>query len=78
MNKRDPVETKARILSTAERLFSEVGFDKARVDDIAKEAGVNKALIYYYFESKDEILETLFSSLVEDAKRMLVESVEKT
>ena len=78
MNKRDAAETKARILSAAERLFSEVGFDKARVDDIAKEAGVNKALIYYYFESKDEILETLFSSLVEDAKRMLVESVEKT
>ena len=67
MNKRDAAETKARILSAAEILFSEVGFDKARVDDIAKEAGVNKALIYYYFESKDEILETLFSSLVEDA-----------
>ncbi|MFU0827299.1 MAG: DNA-binding protein, AcrR family, includes nucleoid occlusion protein SlmA [Lachnoclostridium sp.] len=77
MNKRDAAETKARILSTAEKLFSEVGFDKARVDDIAKEAGVNKALIYYYFESKDEILKTLFSSLVEDAKRMLVETVEK-
>ncbi len=77
MNKRDAAETKARILTTAERLFSEVGFDKARVDDIAKEAGVNKALIYYYFESKDEILKTLFSNLVEGAKRMLAESVEK-
>jgi TetR/AcrR family transcriptional regulator len=78
MNKRDAVETKKRILLTAEKFFSEVGFDKARVDDIAKEAGVNKALIYYYFKSKDEILETLFSGLVEDAKRMLTDSMERT
>jgi AcrR family transcriptional regulator len=70
------VESKARILSTAEEIFSEVGFDKARVDDIASEAGVNKALIYYYFKSKDEILEVLFSGLVEDARRMLVKCME--
>lgn len=76
MSKRNSVESKARILSTAEEIFSEVGFDKARVDDIASEAGVNKALIYYYFKSKDEILEVLFSGLVEDARRMLVKCME--
>ena len=75
MEKRNAVETKARILTTAEKIFSEVGYDKARVDDIAKEAGVNKALIYYYFKSKDEILETLFSTLVNDAKRMLIDNL---
>ncbi|NLL68424.1 MAG: TetR/AcrR family transcriptional regulator [Clostridiaceae bacterium] len=78
MNKRDAVETKARILSAAEDIFSEVGFDGARVDDIAKDAGVNKALIYYYFKSKNEILETLFSSLIEDVRKMLIESMERT
>lgn len=78
MRKRDNVETKEKILLAAEKLFSEVGFDKARVDDIAKTAGVNKALIYYYFESKEEILRTLFSGLVEDARRMLVKSLEET
>lgn len=78
LKKRDAVETKARILSVAEDIFSRVGFDGARVDDIAKEAGVNKALIYYYFKSKDEILETLFHNLVEDAKRMLVKHLEAT
>ncbi|NLZ52476.1 MAG: TetR/AcrR family transcriptional regulator [Thermoanaerobacteraceae bacterium] len=78
MRERDTVETKDRILFAAEKLFSEVGFDKARVDDIAKEAGVNKALIYYYFKSKDEILQTLFSKLVEDARRMLVKCMEGT
>lgn len=78
MNKRDAAETKARILSVSEEIFSNVGFDGARVDNIAKEAGVNKALIYYYFNSKDEILETLFSNLIEDARRMLITSMEGT
>lgn len=78
MNKRDSIETKSRILSVAEDIFSKFGFDGARVDDIAKEAGVNKALIYYYFKSKNEILETLFSKLIEDARIILVKSMEGT
>ena len=75
---RDSVETRARILKTAERIFSEEGFDGARVDTIAKEAGVNKALIYYYFKSKEEILETILSGLFEDAKNMIIRSAENT
>mgnify|MGYP000920875881 CR=1 FL=1 len=78
MNRRNSIETKARILSVAEEIFSNVGFDGARVDDIAKEASVNKALIYYYFKSKDEILDTLFLNLVEDAKKMLIKCMEGT
>ncbi len=49
-----------RILDAAAREFSESGFDGARVDEIARKAGVNKALIYYYFKSKDELLAILF------------------
>ncbi|AKB37764.1 Transcriptional regulator, TetR family [Methanosarcina siciliae C2J] len=75
-NKRDAVDKRTKILLVAEEIFSEVGFDGARVDDIAKEACVNKALIYYYFKSKDEILDTLFTSLVEDVKKILIKSVE--
>lgn len=48
-----------KILKAAEEIFAEEGFDGARVDDIARRAGVNKALIYYYFESKEQILEEL-------------------
>jgi len=75
---RDSVETRARILKTAEKIFSEKGFDGARVDDIAKEAGVNKALIYYYFKSKNEILETILSNLFQEAKNLLVQSAGNT
>jgi AcrR family transcriptional regulator len=58
-------ESRDRILESAERVFAEKGFDGARVDEIARLAGVNKALIYYYFKSKDEILDVLFQKLIE-------------
>ena len=64
--KKDSAVTKARILIVAEKLFSEKGFDATRVDEIADKAEVNKALIYYYFKSKEDILEALFSSAIRD------------
>lgn len=59
-------ETKNRIIEVAKRHFSEKGFDAARVDVIAKDAGVNKALIYYYFKSKEAILDRLIQTLLDD------------
>jgi AcrR family transcriptional regulator len=50
---RDPETTKARILDAALREFSDKGIAGARVDAIAERAGVNKRMLYYYFESKD-------------------------
>ena len=48
-------ETKTRILEAAIREFSEHGLAGARTEQIAIAAGVNKALLYYYFESKDKL-----------------------
>ncbi len=76
MVKRDSLESKNNILKAAERLFAEKGFDGTRVDDIAAEAGVNKALIYYYFKSKDEILEVLFDNLISEAKTVVNSTLE--
>ncbi|WP_123053715.1 TetR/AcrR family transcriptional regulator [Clostridium sp. JN-1] len=59
MTKKGSNETREKILDTAEEIFFEKGFDGARVDEIAKKANVNKASIYYYFESKEKILESL-------------------
>jgi len=53
------MDNREKILQTAEKLFARQGFDGARVDEIAKQAGVNKALIYYYFDSKEKILESI-------------------
>ena len=55
-----------RILEAALDEFQRKGFDGARVDEIAKKAGVNKALIYYYFESKDKMLEAIFAEMAKD------------
>ncbi len=58
--------SKDRILRSALSIFAKKSFEGARVDEIAQAAGVNKALIYYYFKSKDEILDALFQGAVED------------
>ena len=43
------------ILLAAERIFAESGLAGARTDAIAAAAGVNKALLYYYFKSKSDL-----------------------
>jgi TetR/AcrR family transcriptional regulator len=48
-------QTRARILDAAVRQFSENGLAGARTEQIAEEAGVNKALLYYYFKSKEDL-----------------------
>jgi TetR/AcrR family transcriptional regulator, fatty acid metabolism regulator protein len=48
------------ILDAAVRVFARQGFHACRVADIADEAGVAYGLVYHYFASKDEILDTLF------------------
>jgi TetR/AcrR family transcriptional regulator len=48
-------ETRMRILEAAIREFSENGLAGARTEQIASAAGVNKALLYYYFESKEKL-----------------------
>lgn len=65
--KRDSEVTRARILAVAEKTFAEKGFDGARVDEIAREAEVNKALIYYYFTSKEDILRHIVRGLFDQA-----------
>lgn len=50
------VATKERILNAARELFAEKGYDGASMADIAKRAGVNKALTFYYFENKHNLL----------------------
>jgi AcrR family transcriptional regulator len=56
-----PATEKRRIiLDAAVRVFARQGFHTCRVSDIADEAGVAYGLVYHYFQSKDEVLDTLF------------------
>jgi TetR/AcrR family transcriptional regulator, fatty acid metabolism regulator protein len=53
-------EKRRIILDAAVRVFARKGFHTSRVGDIAEEAGVAHGLLYHYFASKDEVLETIF------------------
>jgi TetR/AcrR family fatty acid metabolism transcriptional regulator len=54
------VDKRRMILDAAVRVFARQGFHTCRVSDIADEAGVAYGLVYHYFSSKEEILDTLF------------------
>ncbi len=62
----DSVETRATILKAAERIYAECGLAGARTEAIAAAAGVNKALLYYYFKSKDALYQAVVGSQVRE------------
>ena len=53
--------TSERILAVATRVFHQKGMAGARMQDIADEAGINKALLFYYFKTKKDLFSTIFS-----------------
>jgi AcrR family transcriptional regulator len=57
---RRAIDKRRVILDAAVRVFARQGFHTCRVSDIADEAGVAYGLVYHYFQSKDEVLDTLF------------------
>jgi AcrR family transcriptional regulator len=61
---RDAAETKRRLLTAATEEFAERGIAGARVDRIAAAAGCNKAMIYSYFGSKDNLFDAVFGESV--------------
>jgi TetR/AcrR family fatty acid metabolism transcriptional regulator len=59
-------EKRRLLLDAAVRVFARKGYHSARVGDIAEEAGVAYGLLYHYFRSKEEVLETIFRSTWSD------------
>lgn len=58
-------DKKQNILVTATKHFAQFGFDGARVDEIAAEAGVNKATLYYRIGNKEAIYEEVFIAIID-------------
>lgn len=59
--------TEEKILDAAKTVFLAKGMDGARMQEIADEAGINKALLHYYFRSKERLFEAIFSQIVKYA-----------
>src|SRR5512140_2316913 len=72
--RRLPGERPAQIIDAALDAFSENGFAAAKLDDIARRAGVSKGTIYLYFESKEE----LFKAVVNDTMGAQLRSAEQS
>jgi TetR/AcrR family transcriptional regulator len=53
--------TEQKILSAAKKVFIHKGMSGARMQDIADEAGINKALVHYYFRNKEKLFEVIFT-----------------
>ncbi|HEV2289023.1 MAG TPA: TetR/AcrR family transcriptional regulator [Candidatus Acidoferrales bacterium] len=67
----DNPETARRILSAAERIFAAEGLAGARTEEIARAAHVNKAMLYYYFDSKEKLYRAVFENLFGQAGRTI-------
>src|SRR5580698_7184188 len=63
MKEKDNSEEK--ILTAAKKIFLLKGMDGARMQDIADEAKINKALLHYYFRSKEMLFEKIFKEALE-------------
>jgi TetR/AcrR family transcriptional regulator len=72
------VTARDRIVAAATREFAERGLDGARIDAIGRAAGVNKALLYYYFPSKVELYRGLVLEHVAAAGRRLAAVADET
>lgn len=64
VNKEKDKSTEEKILDAARKVFVQKGLDGARMQDIADEAGINKALLHYYFRTKDKLFEMIFMETV--------------
>ncbi len=55
--------TEQKILEAARQVFLKKGWNGARMQEIADEAGINKALLHYYYRSKDKLFEAVFNEI---------------
>ncbi len=67
----DLVETEQLIKKTARDIFFQKGRLKATTQEIADEAGVNRALIHYYFRSREQLLQVVFEEAVAETRQKI-------
>jgi TetR/AcrR family transcriptional regulator len=74
----DDPEARARIAAAAEELFAERGFDGAAIRDIARKAGVNGAMIHYYFRNKEGLYHALLEGAASQVRTLLIDTTGKS
>lgn len=64
VKKKPSLSTEEKIISAARKVFLKKGMEGARMQEIADEAGINKAMLHYYFRSKDKLFEFIFQETI--------------
>ena len=72
--KTDDPEARVKIAAAAEQLFAGLGYEGTAVRDIAKKAGVNGAMIHYYFGSKEKLYRAILEGAASKVRALLVET----
>ncbi|MDW8294510.1 MAG: TetR/AcrR family transcriptional regulator [Aquificaceae bacterium] len=65
------MNAKERIINTAKELFSQKGYSNTSVDEIVKQAGLSKGAFYFYFRSKDQLMEELVNRMADKTKDIM-------
>ena len=68
-------ETQEKLLEAAEELFVERGFDGVSVNDVAQHAGAAKALVFYYFKSKQELFDAVLDRYYRNQAQALMDAM---
>ncbi len=68
-------ETERRILEAAISVFAEKGFEGGRIDEIARHSGSNKAMIYYYFDSKEKLYTKIIEMVFKKVSAIIIENL---
>ena len=76
--KADDPEARAKIAAAAEELFAERGFDGAAIRDIARKAGVNGAMIHYYFGNKEGLYRAMLEGAASTVRKLLIETTDRS
>jgi len=64
-----PQERRQELIDAAERLFMEKGYEHTAISDIVKELNIAQGTLYYYFRSKEEILEAVVEKSIADLEQ---------
>lgn len=67
----DYSQTEQLIIDAARDVFSRKGFYGARMQEIAEQAGINKALLHYYFRNKNKLFEKIFEKVIKELTESL-------
>jgi AcrR family transcriptional regulator len=76
--KADDPEARAKIAAAAEELFAARGFDGTAIRDIARKAGVNGAMIHYYFGNKEGLYRAMLEGAATSVRTLLVETTRRS